>query len=161
MSKSNSTAPLDSAKTNRDVQPHTPGAAKPAKPYPDFPVTPHPAGYWCKKTGADRAATRGRRSSLRPNSLRCVGQNAQRSDRETSCSSPHGIRGSQQSNNSFGRLDRIACKSKNVGWPSSSSIQHQTALVRMRWAPPWRSCDASPLMLYPLPMHRGRGGERP
>jgi len=22
---------------------------KPAKPYPDFPLTPHPAGYWCKK----------------------------------------------------------------------------------------------------------------
>ena len=102
MSKSNSTAPLDSAKTNRDVQPHTTTAAKPAKPYPDFPVTPHPAGYWCKKTGADRAATRGRACPLRPNSLRCVGQNAQRSDRETSCSSPHSIRRSQQSNKSFG-----------------------------------------------------------
>jgi integrase len=23
--------------------------SKPAKPYPDFPLTPHPAGYWCKK----------------------------------------------------------------------------------------------------------------
>src|SRR5262245_16113849 len=23
--------------------------AKPAKPYPDFPLTAHPAGYWCKK----------------------------------------------------------------------------------------------------------------
>src|SRR5262245_22645122 len=22
---------------------------KPAKPYPDFPLTFHPAGYWCKK----------------------------------------------------------------------------------------------------------------
>src|SRR6516225_12110106 len=22
---------------------------KPAKPYPDFPLTAHPAGYWCKK----------------------------------------------------------------------------------------------------------------
>jgi len=21
---------------------------RPAKPYPDFPLTPHPAGYWCK-----------------------------------------------------------------------------------------------------------------
>src|SRR5262249_31565341 len=23
--------------------------AKPGKPYPDFPLTAHPAGYWCKK----------------------------------------------------------------------------------------------------------------
>src|SRR5262250_3394467 len=22
---------------------------KPAKPYPEFPLTAHPAGYWCKK----------------------------------------------------------------------------------------------------------------
>src|SRR5262249_40487054 len=22
---------------------------KPAKPYPEFPLTPHPAGYWCKQ----------------------------------------------------------------------------------------------------------------
>jgi integrase len=27
--------------------PATPG--KPTKPYPDFPLTAHPAGYWCKK----------------------------------------------------------------------------------------------------------------
>jgi integrase len=27
--------------------PGTPG--KPAKPYPEFPLTAHPAGYWCKK----------------------------------------------------------------------------------------------------------------
>src|SRR5262245_35512112 len=29
----------------------TPGdkPAKPSKPYPEFPLTPHPAGYWCKK----------------------------------------------------------------------------------------------------------------
>src|SRR5947209_20244237 len=29
----------------------TPAArpAKPAKPYPEFPLTAHPAGYWCKK----------------------------------------------------------------------------------------------------------------
>src|SRR5437016_100001 len=25
------------------------GSGKPAKPYPEFPLTPHPAGYWCKK----------------------------------------------------------------------------------------------------------------
>src|SRR5262245_11842658 len=24
-------------------------SAKPSKPYPDFPLTAHPAGYWCKK----------------------------------------------------------------------------------------------------------------
>jgi integrase len=28
---------------------HSTPAAKPAKPYPEFPLTPHPAGYWCKK----------------------------------------------------------------------------------------------------------------
>jgi integrase len=35
MSESHSTAPLPSR--------------KPAKPYPEFPLTAHPAGYWCKK----------------------------------------------------------------------------------------------------------------
>jgi integrase len=30
--------------------PATPSkSAKPSKPYPDFPLTAHPAGYWCKK----------------------------------------------------------------------------------------------------------------
>src|SRR6202035_293511 len=24
-------------------------AGKPAKPYPEYPLTAHPAGYWCKK----------------------------------------------------------------------------------------------------------------
>jgi integrase len=38
MSEHHSTSPADSGKT-----------ARPAKPYPDFPLTPHPAGYWCKK----------------------------------------------------------------------------------------------------------------
>src|SRR5437588_778220 len=38
MSEDNSTAPLPSGKPN-----------KPSKPYPDFPLTAHPAGYWCKK----------------------------------------------------------------------------------------------------------------
>src|SRR6266581_7733230 len=26
-----------------------PARSKPNKPYPDFPLTAHPAGYWCKK----------------------------------------------------------------------------------------------------------------
>src|SRR5262245_13492906 len=38
MSESHSTAPPAAAK-----------AARPSKPYPDFPLTAHPAGYWCKK----------------------------------------------------------------------------------------------------------------
>src|SRR5262249_56601642 len=35
MSKSDSTTPVPSG--------------KPSKPYPEFPLTAHPAGYWCKK----------------------------------------------------------------------------------------------------------------
>src|SRR5438477_682806 len=35
MSKSDSTVPT--------------GPGKPAKPRPDFPLTPHRAGYWCKR----------------------------------------------------------------------------------------------------------------
>jgi integrase len=31
------------------LQPSTTAKGKPAKPYPDFPLTAHPAGYWCKK----------------------------------------------------------------------------------------------------------------
>src|SRR5262245_8753395 len=38
MSDKNSTASPGPGKSN-----------KPSKPYPDFPLTPHPAGYWCKK----------------------------------------------------------------------------------------------------------------
>jgi integrase len=38
MSNTHSTTPAPAAK-----------AAKPAKPYPDFPLTAHPAGVWCKK----------------------------------------------------------------------------------------------------------------
>src|SRR5258708_14934732 len=38
MSESHSTAPVPSGKP-----------AKPNKPYPEFPLTAHPAGYWCKK----------------------------------------------------------------------------------------------------------------
>src|SRR4026207_1851523 len=26
-----------------------PARCKPAKPYPEFPLTAHPVGYWCKK----------------------------------------------------------------------------------------------------------------
>jgi integrase len=38
MSESNSTAPTSKGKP-----------AKPSKPYPEFPLTAHPVGYWCKK----------------------------------------------------------------------------------------------------------------
>jgi integrase len=38
MSAAHSTAPAGSGKP-----------ARPSKPYPDFPLTAHPAGYWCKK----------------------------------------------------------------------------------------------------------------
>src|SRR5262245_34307210 len=38
MSEGNSTAPTPSGKP-----------VKPSKPYPEFPLTAHPAGYWCKK----------------------------------------------------------------------------------------------------------------
>jgi hypothetical protein len=33
-------------------EPHStakPTRSKPDKPYPEFPLTAHPAGYWCKK----------------------------------------------------------------------------------------------------------------
>jgi integrase len=38
MSEPHSTAPASAGKPT-----------KPAKPYPDYPLTAHPAGYWCKK----------------------------------------------------------------------------------------------------------------
>src|SRR5262245_23456530 len=28
---------------------HSTTPSKPSKPYPEFPLTAHPAGYWCKK----------------------------------------------------------------------------------------------------------------
>src|ERR1700730_9200327 len=28
---------------------HSTAPGKPGKPYPEFPLTAHPAGYWCKK----------------------------------------------------------------------------------------------------------------
>jgi integrase len=57
MSKPHSTPPSPSGKaikpsrpTDQSIQPITTGKpAKPAKPYPEFPLTAHPAGYWCKK----------------------------------------------------------------------------------------------------------------
>src|SRR3989440_12572184 len=33
---------------NHSIPP--PAGSKPSKPYPEFPLTAHPAGYWCKKT---------------------------------------------------------------------------------------------------------------
>src|SRR5215472_10882812 len=38
MSEPHPTAPAETVKT-----------AKPSKPCPDYPLTAHPAGYWCKK----------------------------------------------------------------------------------------------------------------
>src|SRR5256714_12029262 len=34
---------------NSTTDPVRSKAAKPTKPYPEFPLTAHPAGYWCKK----------------------------------------------------------------------------------------------------------------
>lgn len=36
--------PTKSATSDKPAKP-----TKPAKPYPEFPLTAHPAGYWCKK----------------------------------------------------------------------------------------------------------------
>jgi len=47
MSESHSTPAPASGKPAKPSKPGKPG--KPAKPYPDFPLTAHPAGYWCKK----------------------------------------------------------------------------------------------------------------
>ena len=41
MSDTNPTAPSPSDKPAKP--------SKPAKPYPEFPLTAHPAGVWCKK----------------------------------------------------------------------------------------------------------------
>jgi integrase len=48
MSESHSTAPVPSVSPPDAARPTT-AAAKPAKPYPAFPLTAHPAGQWCKK----------------------------------------------------------------------------------------------------------------
>ncbi len=52
MSEVDSTTPAPSDKSSASgpgLQPLTTASGKPAKPYPDFPLGPHPAGYWCKK----------------------------------------------------------------------------------------------------------------
>jgi integrase len=52
MSETHSTAPTPSSKARKPsaaLQPPTTARQKPAKPYPEFPLTAHPAGYWCKK----------------------------------------------------------------------------------------------------------------
>jgi hypothetical protein len=51
MSESHSTAPIPTDKPDQ-LQPPATRARKPQKlqkPYPEFPLTAHPAGYWCKK----------------------------------------------------------------------------------------------------------------
>jgi integrase len=47
MSEPNSTPPATPDKPDALQPPTT--AGKVAKPYPGYPLTPHPAGYWCKK----------------------------------------------------------------------------------------------------------------
>src|SRR3954469_445813 len=44
MSEGHSTTPAGQDQLDRTGKP-----TKPAKPYPEFPLTAHPAGYWCKK----------------------------------------------------------------------------------------------------------------
>jgi integrase len=52
MPEINSTTPTHADKTATMLQPPTTAKqkpVKPSKPYPEFPLTAHPAGYWCKK----------------------------------------------------------------------------------------------------------------
>src|SRR5215469_10759935 len=58
MSDRHSTAQVASSKAAKSSALHCPttvstttssSSGKPAKPYPEFPLTAHPAGYWCKK----------------------------------------------------------------------------------------------------------------
>src|SRR5262249_10252798 len=50
MSETHSTLPNRPGKAAKPLQPGLqPPAGKPAKPYPEYPLTAHPAGYWCKK----------------------------------------------------------------------------------------------------------------
>src|SRR5215475_2319024 len=44
MSEGHPTAPAQTVKPAKPAK-----AVKPNKPYPEFPLTAHPAGYWCKK----------------------------------------------------------------------------------------------------------------
>jgi integrase len=46
MSEPHSTAPAVPANPDRSTTAYN---QKPSKPYPEFPLTAHPAGYWCKK----------------------------------------------------------------------------------------------------------------
>lgn len=38
-----------SQSTRLSAESKSPGCTTTAKPYPEFPLTPHPAGQWCKK----------------------------------------------------------------------------------------------------------------
>jgi len=52
MSEVDSITPIPAdkpAKPTTALQPPTTAGGKPNKPYPEFPLTAHPAGYWCKK----------------------------------------------------------------------------------------------------------------
>jgi integrase len=49
MSAQNSTAKPLQSKSDAGADNRPDNRARPAKPYPEFPLTPHPTGRWCKK----------------------------------------------------------------------------------------------------------------